>query len=167
MRKPIVQAREQKIEKTTVGANMIDIFYPIFRLFLSHLVYRYLAVGGICFFTNFCMFHISYHFIYQRHQISFLHLPSHFFSLTTSMCFTIPIGFYLNKMYVFANSKLLNQTQLIRYVLSTVATVAMSTILLDILITALKINITIAFIANVVIIQLLNYFIQKKFSFKQ
>lgn len=167
IQKLVVQAKVGRREQTTIGANIIDIFYPIFRSFLSHLVYRYLAVGGICFFTNFCIFHLSYYFIYQRYQISYMHLPSHFFALTTSMCFTVPIGFHLNKMYVFANSRLLNQTQLIRYVLTTIATVIISAVLLDFLVTILKINITIAFLTNVVTIQLLNYFVQKKFSFQQ
>ena len=164
---PAVQSCEQESRKIALGENIIDVFYPLFRSILSQTVYRYLAVGGICFFTNFCIFHVSYYLFYQKYQISYPHFPSHFFALSTSMCFTIPIGFFLNRVYVFANSRLLSQVQFIRYVISTVVTVILSAFLLDFLVATLELNLTIAFLVNVVTIQLMNYFVQKKFSFQE
>ncbi|RQO64392.1 hypothetical protein DBR40_25545 [Pedobacter sp. KBW01] len=143
-------------------SKTLDIFFPLFKKVMTKEVYRFLAVGGVCFFLNFCIFHSSYFFLYKD---NFHPVKPHTLALLSSLSITIFVGYFLNRSYVFVTKEANEQRQFFRYFLTTILNVLISIYLLDFLIMA-KINVTIAFILNVVIVQTINFFVQKNFSFK-
>ncbi|TCC90604.1 hypothetical protein EZ428_15165 [Pedobacter frigiditerrae] len=145
----------------------LDVFYPIFKNVLTFEVYRYLAVGGICFFLNFSIFHLSYYFIYSKYLYQTPLFEPYFLALLTSLSFTLPAGFYLNKNFVFKGSHLKLRTQLLRYSFTTIGTVILSKILMDIMVGTLSLNLTASFLLNVFIVQFANFIVQKNLSFYQ
>lgn len=140
---------------------VLDIFYCLFSRILPFKVYRYLAVGGICFSANFVIFHCSYYY-FKHHAVS---LAPHIAALLCSLSVTVFLGYYLNNRFVFTTGTLSQRSKLFRYCFTTIAGVIVSTYLLGFLV-SMGINITVSFLLNIAIVQCLNYFVQKGFSFK-
>ncbi len=140
----------------------IDFLFPIFKGFLSKQVYRYLAAGGICFAINCMIFHLSYYFSPFNFGYYF---SKHTISLLASMSITIFVGFYLNRKFVFYGSDLNRRKQFFRYTSSTILGTISSILLMDLFIDIFHWNVTISFLSNIILIQLLNFFVQRHFSF--
>lgn len=141
----------------------LDIFYPCVRGLLTYEIYKYLIVGGLCFIINSLIFHISYYYVISTQNVI---LSKHFQSQLASLCITIPIGFLLNKKYVFFTPKNKSKIQFIFYLLTTLITVVVYTIVLDFLISNLALNATFSFSFTIIIVQFINFFVQKKITFK-
>lgn len=139
----------------------LDIFYPLFSRILPFKVYRYLAAGGICFFANFVIFHCSYYY-FKHHAAP---LAPHTAALLCSLSVTVLLGYYLNNRFVFNAGTVSRRSKFLRYCFTTVAAVIVSTYFLGFLV-GMGINITVSFLLNIAIVQSLNYFVQKGFSFK-
>lgn len=146
--------------------RLLDVFYPIFKAFMPKSTYRYLAVGGICFLTNFCIFHFSYYCIYTKLPLPPEQVYPHVLSILTSFSITVFIGFILNAKFVFTDSILGMKEQRFRYVGSTIVATIVSIILMHLFSVCLKMNLTISFLMNILIIQTANFYIQKYFSFR-
>lgn len=154
-----------KLSHKSVLKKGIYIFHSYLKPFMSERVYVYLAVGGICFFINFMVFHVSFYFIYVK--LTNPIIPPSIAAILSSLSFTLPIGFYMNLNFVFFGSKLSKQIQFIRYVISTILGVFASGFLIKFFISDLKWNVTVSFLLNMMIIQTINYFVQMYFSFKK
>ncbi|WP_180277229.1 GtrA family protein [Chryseobacterium sp. 52] len=132
---------------------------------MSFQVYRYLAVGGVCFFINFCIFHLTYFFLLKYKAVDMSIFNNNLKSLIVSLTVTIPVGFYLNRNFVF-DGLLEWKGQLWRYITTILASVYLSKILLDFFIIRLEWSVTLSFLLNIAIVQFVNFFVQKKISFK-
>ncbi|MCU7693973.1 GtrA family protein [Haoranjiania flava] len=146
--------------------QMLDIFYPVFRKVMPKQVYRFLAVGGVCFLINIIVFHFSYH-LYDSGKFGPLPAPAYIAAFFTSLSITVLVGFYLNKNYVFRGSVLEKRTQFFRFCYSTVLEAIISYYLLRFFVEGLHWHPSLALIAGVAVIQTANYFIQKHYSFKR
>ncbi len=151
--------------KSDVLETLIDLLFPLFKRVLSKQVYRYLAAGGICFALNFTIFHLSYYFFYLFPRSLNTYLSKHTFSLLASMSITIFVGFYLNRKFVFSGSYLDKKVQFFRYTSSTILATVASILLMDLFVDILQWNITVSFLSNIILVQLLNFFVQSYFSF--
>ncbi|NQX43053.1 GtrA-like protein [Pedobacter steynii] len=147
--------------------RMLDLFYPLFKSFISHRVYRYLAVGGVCFLINFCVFHFSYYLVCAHGNYRVLFLKPHNQSVLTSLCITLPIGFYLNRNFVFKDSMLEKNIQFFRYISSTIINAGLFAFLIDFLVTKVQWNVTLIYMFGVFVVQFFNYFIQRDISFNK
>ncbi|KIA92229.1 hypothetical protein OC25_17465 [Pedobacter kyungheensis] len=144
---------------------ILDIFFPLFKKIIPFELYRYLAVGGICFLINFSVFHLTYFLLLDKNSNEMFFLNNNMKSLMASMSITLPIGFFLNKNFVF-DSSLTKGSSFLRYGISTIASVYFSKNLLDYLVIYLNWNLTLSFLFTTASIQTLNYFFQKKVSFR-
>ncbi|TKC07181.1 GtrA family protein [Pedobacter frigoris] len=146
-------------------ARLLDIPYPIFRKHVSFELYRYLAVGGICFLLNMGVFHFSYYYFFINNLNQNIFFNNNLMSLLTSMVITVPIGFYLTKNFVFS-SKLKENTQLFRYSVSILLSLFLSKNILDIFIINLCLNVTVSFLVSIFVTQIFLFYFQKLISFR-
>lgn len=145
--------------------KFLDFLYPVFRKFIPFELYRFLAVGGVCFVLNFAVFHLSYLYVFRYwHHASFF-LQPHFYALLASMSVTILVGFYMNKKFVFKGAVLGVSIQFRRFAISSFVLVIASKLLLDLMVIVWGWNLTVSFIANTVLIQTVNFLFQKRISF--
>jgi putative flippase GtrA len=163
MRSNLPQSTSSKLKKAT--AFCLDLPYPIFKRLMSFELYRYLAVGGICFLLNMMIFHIVYYYLLHYTPTENIFFNNNLKSLLSSMCVTVPTGFYLIKNFVFS-SVLNEKKQFFRYSISSIASVFLSKKLLDFFIINLHLQVTIALLLSITIIQVGNFFFQRKVSFK-
>jgi putative flippase GtrA len=99
--------------------NFIDFFYTPFKKYIPLQTFRYAAAGGFNTVFDICLFSLSYHFVFNKHN---LHLGSftlspHIAALFFAFCFSLPTGFYLNRYIVFQESGLKRHHQLMRYLI--------------------------------------------------
>jgi putative flippase GtrA len=146
-------------------AFALDLLYPFFKRFMSFEVYRYLAVGGICFFLNIIVFHVTFYYLSRIGSNENVFFNNNFKSLLASMSVTLPTGFLLTKYFVFKSS-LSKDKQFLRYSLSTIMTVYLSKKILDFLIIDLHCQVTVSLLLSIAFIQAVNFFFQKKISFQ-
>ena len=158
---------ERKNTMYSLTDKVLDIFYPMLRGVMTKQVYRFLAVGGVCFAVNILIFHSSYHWVYKPYQISTPYLPAYMFAFFTSLAITILLGFFLNYYFVFHGSVLERRVQFFRFSYSTLLEAIAGYYLMRFFVEKLLWFPTLALIVNVAIVQTVNYFIQRDYSFKK
>jgi putative flippase GtrA len=111
---------------------IIDLFYPLFKRLFSLQTFRYVACGGVNTLLDIGMFAVSYHLIFRKHDVSIgaITISSHIAALLLGLCFTLPIGYYLNRYVVFQESGLRRRVQLFRYISVTFLCIGLNYILL-------------------------------------
>ncbi len=158
---------ERKNTLYSLTEKMLDIFYPMLRGVMTKQVYRFLAVGGVCFAVNILIFYISYHWVYLPYDISTKPLPSYMFAFFTSLSITILLGFFLNYYFVFYGSILERRVQFFRFSYSTLLEAIAGYFLMRFFVEIFLWFPSLALIINVAIVQTVNYFIQRDYSFKK
>lgn len=146
---------------------VVDIFYPLLKKVLPKQIYRFLAVGGICFAINIIVFHVSFYYLYLPLNIGLRNIPPYMLAFFTSLSITVLLGFYLNKEFVFNGSVLEKHVQFVRFCYSTILEAIASYLLLRFFVEQLGWHPTLSLIFNVMIIQTANFFIQRDYSFKK
>jgi putative flippase GtrA len=148
----------------TLVTRLLDSIFKIFKAYLPYEVYKYLAVGGICFFLNFVIFHLCYYIAYRN--ISWI-LSTAKLSVFSAYAVTLPLGFWLNSFYVFPHTTLSFAAKFFRFVSSNVLSGILTAFLIDILITTFISPIPLFYVFTVAAVQYGNFFVQKKFTFRK
>ena len=139
-------------------ADLLDIFYFLFKKVMSHHLYRYLAIGGICFFLNFLIFNTTYHYFFL---INTNWLNRHTKALFCSMLITLPTGFILTKTYLFDSGKLNFITYFIKYSTTTIICVIATKLILDVFLLVFHWNVMFSYLIAIISVQTANFFVQR------
>jgi putative flippase GtrA len=97
--------------------RFIDFFYPPFKRFIGLQTFRYLVCGGSNALLSLIIFHLGYHFLFEKYVLFILghEVTQYISAYLMALSVSFPVGFCLNKYVVFQASNLQGKTQLIRY----------------------------------------------------
>lgn len=146
--------------------------YPLFQNVFPYQVYAYLAVGALNTALNILLFAILFQFVIPSPGVTigtFL-FASYTISLILSFLATVPTGFWLAKNFAFqsvSHNKKENGVKLFKYFLVVSQGLISDYILLKILVEWVEIYPTVAKVISTLIVLVVNYILQKYFTFKQ
>lgn len=148
--------------------RFIDLFYPLFRRFMSLQLFRYAACGGGNTLFNIVLYYLTYHYVLHEQilNLGFWAFEPHTAAVFLSFCCTFPIGFYLSMFVVFQGSYLKRRVQLWRYFLVTLACLFFNWFFVKIFVEFCHFYPTPAYILTVSIVVLFSYLAQRFFTFK-
>lgn len=146
----------------------IDVFYPLFKKWLSLQTFRYAAAGGVNTLLDISLFSFSYNIILKKQMVSlgFITVSPHIAALFMALSISLPTGFYLNRYVVFQQSGLRGKTQLLRYILVVVICIVLNYIFLKIFVEYLGWYPTISKISTTVVVVVFSYVSQTFYFFK-
>jgi putative flippase GtrA len=141
--------------------------YPIFKRIMTFPVFAYLVVGAANTALNIFLFIIFYWALQNNNSI----LANFALEIATILSFliTVATGFWLSKHFAFANSnnqKKEVQKQFGKYFLVSLQGQFSDYVITKVLVVLFLINGSVAYIISTVIMLMLNYFLQKNFTFK-
>lgn len=148
---------------------IIDLFYPLFTKVMSLQTFRYAACGAINTFLDIGLFAVNYNLIFKKQIVHLgpVTFTPHIASLFLSFCFTLPIGYYLNRYVVFQQSGLRRRTQLFRFFLVTIMCITLNYLLLKLFVDYLGWYPTPSKILTTFIVIIFSYTSQTFFFFKE
>lgn len=152
-------------------ANQIfDFFYPYFNTFFDKTTFKYAVCGVSNMLLGWILFFVFYNFVFDKQffYIETLNYTLSPYTISAFICFLMNffLGFTLMRYLVFTESSLRGRHQLIRYAISACISAFSSWILLKIFIENFHFFPSIANVASTIIVVVISYFLQKKFSFK-
>ena len=107
----------------------IDLFYvkPLHRIFPQE-VFRYLACGGATVLLDWVWYYIIYHYIVCERfiDLGFVVVSPHIASLIVVFPITFLTGFWLNRYVAFRSVEVRTLTQMLRYALTIVGSIALN-----------------------------------------
>ena len=141
--------------------------YPVLNKIMSFSVFTYLTVGAFNTFLNIVLFIVFYNSLNKQNSL----VPTFALEIATLISFIITVftGFWLNKNFAFSysnNNKKQTQKQFGKYCLVAFQGQLSDYFITKILVVYLLINGSIAYLISTVILLLINYFLQKYFTFK-
>lgn len=148
---------------------IIDLFYPLFRKIFTLQTFRYAACGGVNTLLDITLFAINYHIIFREQSVSIgvLTISPHIAALWLAFCFTLPIGYYLNRYVVFQESGLRRRVQLFRFVLVTFLCISLNYVLLKLFVDVLGWYPTPSKVLTTVFVAAFSYTVQTFFFFRK
>jgi len=149
--------------------RFLDIFYPIFKPFLSRQNYYYAVCGGINMLLDLFLYFIALHFIFRKQVVhigNLIAFEPYIAAFLFSFVITFPTGFALSKYVVWVESNLRGKVQLFRYFLLVMMNLLLNYALLKIFIETFHFYPTIAKSVTIVIVVLFSYLTQKHFTFR-
>jgi putative flippase GtrA len=150
----------------------LQLFYPIFKKWLSYEVYAYLAVGAMNTALNIIFFAVLYEFILSKDGwvIKGYSIASYTIALLIAFLITIPTGFWLSKNFAFKSVTVGSKKttkQLLKYILVVGQGLGSDYLILKGLILFAAMEPTMAKIFSTVIVLTFNFLLQKYFTFKK
>ncbi len=149
----------------------LDLVYPIFKKLLPYQLYAYLAVGAANTVLNIVLFAVLYQFVLPQPGImvnGYL-VASYTISLLIAFVVTVPAGYWLSKTFAFGQHGIAakqNARQFIKYFLVVIQGLVLDYLLLKLLVVYAGMHPTAAKIISTVIVLVLNYLLQKYFTFR-
>jgi putative flippase GtrA len=127
------------------------------------------ACGGVNTLLDIALFAINYHLIFRKHNITIgvVTISPHIAALWLAFCFTLPIGYYLNRYVVFQESGLKRRVQLFRFVLVTFMCISLNYILLKLMVDYLGWYPTPSKVLTTAFVAAFSYITQTFFFFKK
>lgn len=158
--------------KNTIN-YFLDLFYPIFKKILPKQVYIYLSIGAANTLFNIALFTLLYQAIYHSTSLIVfgVNLKLVAVEIATIISFLLSVlsGFWLNKNFAFAsasNEEKEEKKQFRRYFLVSLQGQFSDYLITKGLILFLGIRPTIAYYTSTVIMLIINFFLQKYYTFK-
>jgi putative flippase GtrA len=147
----------------------IDIFYPVFKRFMSLQTFRYAACGGANTFLDISLFSLFYNFVFKNHflHLGFATISPHIAALFSALSISLPTGFYLNRYVVFQHAGLKGHTQLARYILVVVICIGLNYAFLKLFVDHFGWYPTPSKIVTTIIVVIFSYSSQTFYFFKQ
>lgn len=142
--------------------KILNIFYPLVKSVLTFQIYVYLAVGAANTLLNIGLFAVL--FFILKHLDFALEIAT-----VISFLITVITGFWFSKNFAFTNSdneKKQVQKQFLKYFLVALQGQFSDYLITKALVVFVLIDPIIAYFISTVIMLILNYFLQKYFTFK-
>ena len=149
--------------------TILNIFFPLFKKFMSLQTYYYIVCGGGNTLFGFILYYLSYHYLLNKENLdlNFVVIKPHIASFIISFGITFPIGFLLSKYVVWSESYLKGKQQLFRHLLLVVLFVFMNYTLLKLFVEVFYWWAMPSQIITTTIIVIVSYLSQKYYSFKK
>ncbi|KAA1246673.1 GtrA family protein [Aquimarina sp. RZ0] len=146
----------------------IDVFYFIFRRFISLKTYRYAFCGGSNLVFDTVLYFIFFHFIFDKQNVDlyFIVMSPHIASLFFVFPITFTSGFILNKYITFRASSVATKVQFMRYLIIGSGAILLNYLLMKLLVDFLNFYPTPSRLITIFITIIYSYTLQNKFSFK-
>ncbi len=141
--------------------------YPIFKKLMTFPVFAYLVVGAANTALNILLF-IVFYWALHNNQTVFNQLALEIATIISFLT-TVATGFWLSKNFAFSdsdNQKKQVQKQFGKYFLVSLQGQFSDYVITKVLVVFFLINGSVAYIISTVIMLIINYFLQKYFTFK-
>jgi putative flippase GtrA len=130
--------------------------------------YRYAACGGGNTLLDIILYITCYRFLFRG---KVMHTPvvaisPHIAAFMVAFCITFPLGFYLNRTFVFTGSTLKGRVQLFRYFVLVLICIALNYIFLKLFVEQCHFSAEVAKLLTTVIVVSFSFVTQKYFTFK-
>lgn len=147
--------------------QFIDFFYPPFKKYMSPRFFRYGVSGTFTLVFSWISYFVLYQFIIQKKVVNlfFVSLSGHTTALIINFLFTMFVGFLMQKYVTFTASELKGRHQLIRYYQVGFLNLILNYLGLKLLWEVLHVYPSIANVIVSLIITVLSYFLQTKYTF--
>jgi len=148
--------------------SFIDFFYPPVRKLMPEQTFRYAVCGGINTLLGLLIYYMGFHYIFDKENFDagIIVFKPHNASLFLAGCFSFTFGFILNKFLVFSDSYLKGRIQLFRYFLSFILNLVINYFVLNLFIEYLHVEAFLSQIIATIIVIIISYTTQKKFTFR-
>lgn len=148
--------------------SFIDFFYPVFKRVMPEQTFRYAVCGGTNTLLGLLIYYIGFYYIFDKENFDagIIVFKPHNASLFFAGGISFTVGFILNKFLVFSDSYLRGRIQLFRYFLSFILNMVINYFLLNLFIEYLHIDAFLSQIIATIIVIIISFFTQKKFTFK-
>jgi putative flippase GtrA len=153
--------------------RLLKLFYPLVKKIMPYQVYAYLAVGAANTIFNIILFAVCY-WLLKSSQWSVAGVTVNMLSVeiatVISFAASVVTGFWLSKNFAFTNSgsgKKETQKQFGKYFLVSLQGQFADYLITKGLIVFLVMDGTVAYILSTIIMLILNYFLQKHFTFRR
>ena len=149
--------------------RILDVFYPVFKPFLSKQNYYYAAIGGANMVLDLFLYFIAYHYIFKKQVVQiteFLAFEPYIAAFIFAFLITFPTGFLLSKYIVWTESNIRGRIQLFRYLLLVIANIILKYVLLKFFIEICHIYPTPSKLLTIIIVVTFSYLTQKHFTFR-
>ncbi len=148
--------------------KIIDLFYPLFRKYMSLRFFRYGVTGVANLMFDWVLYFVIYNFVLQHRMLNlyFVTLSSHIASLAIKIPIVLFTGFLLQKYVTFSSSDLRGHVQLFRYLVVFGINLLINYIGLKILVEGLSFYPSVANMTVSVFTVFVSYFMQKKYTFR-
>jgi putative flippase GtrA len=148
--------------------KVVDLFYPLFKGFMTRQMFRYAACGGGNLLLNILLYYVSFHYILNEEilDLGFYAFKPHIAAFFMAFAVTFPIGFYLSMYVVFQGSYLKRRVQLFRYFLVALGCIFLNYFLLKVFVEKFGWYPTPSLMVTAGIVILFSYLSQRHFSFR-
>lgn len=149
--------------------RILDVFYPIFKPFLSRQNYYYAALGGVNMVLDLLLYFIAYHYIFKKQVFQVtesLAFEPYIAAFIFAFLITFPTGFLFSKYIVWTESNIRGRIQLFRYLLLVSTNIVLNYVLLKFFIEICHIYPTPSKLLTIIIVVTFSYLTQKHFTFK-
>jgi putative flippase GtrA len=149
--------------------TILNIFFPLFKKFMSLQTYYYIVCGGGNTLFGFILYYLTYHYLLNKENLdlNLVVIKPHIASFIISFGITFPIGFLLSKYVVWSESYLKGKQQLFRHLLLVILFVFMNYTLLKLFVEVFYWWAMPSQIITTTIIVIVSYLSQKYYSFKK
>ena len=119
---------EKRIERLLT--TVIDFFYPPFKRFMSLELFRYGCCGGLNLALEWVLYYVFYHFVFKAKvfDLGFIAFTPHIAAFVFKFPITFLTGFWMARHISFSGSSLRGRTQIVRYLLVTLANIGIGPI---------------------------------------
>ena len=150
--------------------GVLDFFYPLFRRFMPLQAFRYAACGGGNTLLDILIYMLSLRYLFP-HLVVHTPIPGLAFTryiaaFLVGFSITFPLGFYLNRTFVFTGSTLKGRVQLFRYFVLVVICILLNYIFLKLFVEQCHFKPEVAKIFTTIIVVTFSFVTQKHFTFK-
>jgi putative flippase GtrA len=130
--------------------------------------FRYLACGGTNYLLDFLIYTTSYRLLFKEKVV---HTPigaisPHIAAFMLAFVVSFPLGFYMNRTFVFTGSTLRGRVQLYRYAFLVVICILLNYIFLKLFVEHMHLVAEVAKLLTTVIVVSFSFVTQKYFTFK-
>lgn len=148
--------------------KIIDPFYFIFKPVMDLQTYRYGVCGSGNTLLDILVYFISYNYVLDKQliQFGFLTVSPHIAAFIIAFMVSFPIGFFLMRTVVFAESTVRGRIQLIRYFSVLLLNITLNYVFLKIMVEYMGVYPTVAKVLITCVIVLVSYLLQRRFTFK-
>lgn len=146
----------------------VDLFYPLFRKFMTLQTFRYAACGGFNTCLDITIFFVSYNFILDKQPVHtpILTIGPHIAAFLMGFTITFPIGFYLSRYVVFQETSVGKRQQLGKYFMVVMGCLFLNYGFLKLFVDVFHWYPTPSKLLTTVFVVAFSYMTQKNFTFK-
>ena len=158
---------EKRIERLLT--TVIDFFYPPFKRFISLELFRYGCCGGLNLALEWVLYYVFYHFVFKAKvfDLGFIAFTPHIAAFVFKFPITFLTGFWMARHISFSGSSLRGRTQIVRYLLVTLANILINYAGLKLFVEVFQWWPTISYVIISIICVTFSYLTNKFYAFKK